>query len=161
MRLNFIFPGKTKESFYSQGAAAYLQRLGHMAEVREVIVKAAQPEGKGEAAEAKARALESAQILERLGAGESLWVCDVGGRQLSSEALAGRLDALRQSGASGAKTLNLVVGGPWGLTPDLLERADLRLSFSPMTFPHELARLILLEQVYRAYTILNRIPYHK
>ena len=158
MKINFLFPGKTKETFYAQGIGEYLKRLGHMVEAREVILKSAVPKGRGEAAEAQARAQESAYITERISPGDFVCACDIQGLNVSSEALAERFEDLRQTGV---KVVNMIVGGPWGLEPALLKRADWRISFSPMTFPHELARLILLEQVYRAFTIINHLPYHK
>ena len=158
MKINFLFPGKTKEKFYALGIDNYLKRLSHMVDAREVILKSALPKGRGEAAEAQARALESSYILDRCDGGDYVVACDIQSRGLSSDELAGRFESLRQSGV---KVVNMVVGGPWGLDGSVLNRADLRISFSPMTFPHELARLILMEQVYRAFTILNHIPYHK
>ena len=158
MKLNFLFPGKTRESFLAEGVKAYLKRLAPMVEAREHILKSPAPPGPGPAAEALARARESSMLLERCGAGEHLLVSDLKGERLSSVELAARLEKMQ---LSGVKVLNLVVGGPWGIDEILLERANLRLSLGPMTFPHELARLILLEQVYRAYTIINHLPYHK
>lgn len=158
MKIKFLFPGKTKEKFYAQGIDSYLKRLAPMVEAREVILKSAHPPGRGEAAEAQARALESSYILGHCEGNDFILVCDVQSPVLSSEELAGHFDSLRQSGV---KTVNLVVGGPWGLDDKILARADLKISFGPMTFPHELARLILMEQVYRAFTIINHIPYHK
>jgi len=159
MKLNFLFPGKTKESFLAEGITSYLKRLKPMVETRELILKgaAASPEA-GPAAEALARARESSIIMERCGAGEYLVVLDVQGTTMSSPDLAGLFEKLRMDGA---KAVNLVVGGPWGVDESLLNKANLCLSLGPMTYPHELARLILLEQVYRAFTIINHIPYHK
>ncbi|MDR1044195.1 MAG: 23S rRNA (pseudouridine(1915)-N(3))-methyltransferase RlmH [Candidatus Adiutrix sp.] len=158
MKLNFLFPGKTREPYLAEGIKIYLQRLRPMVEVREHILKSPAPPGPGSAAEALARARESSLLLERCGAGEHLLASDLAGERLSSTDLADRLEAMR---LGGVKALNLVVGGPWGLDEALLARANLRLSLGPMTFPHELARLILLEQVYRAYTIIRHLPYHK
>ncbi len=159
MKLNFLFPGKTRESFFAEGLAFYFKRLRPLVEAREYILKpAAVAPGEGPAAEAQARARESAAILERCGPGDYLVALDPGGEMLSSPALAARFEKLQ---LAGVKAVNLTVGGPWGLDRALLDRADLCLSFGPMTFPHELARLMLLEQVYRAYAILNHLPYHK
>jgi len=158
MKINFLFPGKTKESFYARGIELYLGRLVHMVEARELILKPALPKGRGEAAEAQARALESSYIMEHCAKGEYVVICDIQAKLISSEGLAARFENLRQAGD---KVVNMVVGGPWGIEDNLRSRADLRISFSPMTFPHELARLILLEQVYRAFCIINHIPYHK
>ena len=159
MKLNFLFPGKTKEPFLAEGVAAYLKRLGPMVEAREVIFKgAAVPPGAGPPGEALARAREAAMVLERRQAGDFLIVLDIQGETLSSPQLADKFARFR---IDGVKVVDLMVGGPWGIDESLLKKANLRLSFGPMTFPHELARVMILEQVYRAYAILNNIPYHK
>lgn len=159
MKINLLFPGKTKESFLAEGLNFYYKRLKPMVDIKEIILKASTtPPGAGPQGESLAKAKEAASILERCGAGDFLIVLDVKGELLSSEGLAEKFNQLQ---IKGTKVVNLVVGGPWGLDASLLKRADLRLSFSPMTFPHDLARLMLLEQIYRAFAILNNIPYHK
>jgi len=159
MKLNFIFPGKTKEGFLAEGIAHYLKKLRPMADVQEIVFKSVVgPPGEGAAAGALARARESTQILERCGAGEYLIVLDVQGETMDSPALAAKFEGLL---LNGARVVNLVVGGPWGVDRNLIDRANLRLSLGPMTYTHELARLIILEQVYRAFTIINHLPYHK
>lgn len=159
MKLNFIFPGKTRERFLAEGIDHYLKKLRPLAEVQEIVFKSVSgPAGEGPAAEALARSRESTKILERCGAGEYLIVLDVRGEMMDSPALAARFDHLIMTGT---RVVNLVVGGPWGVDQNLLDRANLRLSLGPMTYTHELARLIILEQVYRAFTIINHLPYHK
>ena len=159
MKLNFLFPGKTKESFLAEGLAFYYKRLKPMVEIQEIILKGSSaPPGSGIQGENAAKAKEAATVLERCGASDFLIVLDVRGEMLSSEGLA---EKFKQLQVKGTKTVNLVVGGPWGHDESLLKKANLRLSFSPMTFPHDLARLMLLEQVYRAFAILNNSPYHK
>lgn len=159
MKLNFLFPGKTKEAFLAQGISAYIKRLKPMVETNEIIFKTSSaPSESNPASESLVRAREASQLLERCGAGEYLIVLDSRGELLSSTALAEKFEQLR---LSAVKTVNLVVGGHWGIDDNLLAKANLRLSLGPMTYPHELARLIILEQVYRAFTILNHIPYHK
>ena len=157
MKINFLFPGKTKEKFFADGIESYLKRLQPMVEASVVILKgaAASP---GRAGEAQAMAREADQVLERIKPGEYFVVMDVKGTAISSPDLAARFEKLM---INGHKTVHIAVGGPWGLDQSLIRRADLRLSFGPMTFPHDLARLMLLEQVYRAYAIINNIPYHK
>lgn len=159
MKLNFLFPGKTRESFLAEGVAGYFKRLQPLVEAREHILKsAAAAPNDGPAAETRARDREADWILERCASGDFLVALDLGGRLLSSTELAAKFETLQ---LAGVKVVNLAVGGPWGLGEKVLARADLRLSLGPMTFPHELARLIVLEQVYRAYAILNHLPYHK
>ncbi len=159
MKLNFLFPGKTRESFFAQGIQEYIKRLKPMVETHEIILKGAStPPDSGPAAEALARSREASILLERCGGGEWLIALDIQGQMLSSTGLAEYFDKLRNQGV---KVVNLVVGGPWGVDETLLKKANLRLSLGPMTYPHELARLMILEQVYRSFTILNRLPYHK
>jgi 23S rRNA (pseudouridine1915-N3)-methyltransferase len=107
------------------------------------------------AAEPGARAAEGLRLLRRLKAGEYVTALDPGGQMLDSPGLAA---FVAQRGPGG---LAFVVGGSLGLSPAVLERADFRLSLSPLTFPHQLTRLILLEQIYRACKINNHEKYHK
>jgi len=151
----FMFPGKTKTPYLASGIADFLKRLRPLAEARELVVKGA---GGPDSAAAEHRAREGAAILARLKPGDYLVALDQRGESLSSSDLAARIGRLRESGL---KTVNLAVGGPWGLDRSLLTRADWVLSLGPLTLPHELARLVALEQIYRAYAMLNHLPYHK
>ena len=155
MRWVFLFPGKTRTPFLAAGIADFLQRLRPLAEAREMVVKGA---GGPDSDAAEHRAREGTALLARLKPGDFLAALDQRGESLSSAHLAARIDQLRESGV---KTVHLAVGGPWGLDRDLIKRADWVLSLGPLTLPHELARLVILEQIYRAYAILNRLPYHK
>ena len=150
-----MFPGKTRTPYLALGLADFLKRLRPLAEARELVVKGA---GGPDSAAAEHRAREGAALLARLKPGDYLLALDQRGESLSSAGLAARIGRLRESGL---KTVNLVVGGPWGLDQSLLKRADWILSLGPLTLPHELARLVALEQIYRAYAILNNLPYHK
>jgi 23S rRNA (pseudouridine1915-N3)-methyltransferase len=150
-----LFPGKTRTPFLALGIADFLQRPRPLAEAREVVVKGA---GGPDSAAAEHRAREGAALLARLKPGDYLLALDQRGESLSSADLAARIGRLRESGV---KTVNLVVGGPWGLDQALLTRSDWVLSLGPLTLPHELARLVALEQIYRAYAVLNHLPYHK
>ncbi len=159
MWITFLFPGKTKEKFAAAGLDYYLKKIQPLAQARQVLVKAASlPAGAGAAEEQGARARETEALLERCQAGEYLLALDLQGRQFSSEELAAHLAALRDGGR---RRLTVAVGGAWGLGEALLKRADLRLSLGPMTYPHELARLMIAEQLYRALTIIHHLPYHK
>ncbi|MDR0881005.1 MAG: 23S rRNA (pseudouridine(1915)-N(3))-methyltransferase RlmH [Candidatus Adiutrix sp.] len=159
MKINFVFPGKTREPFLAEGIAFYLKRLRPLTPAREVVFKSvAGPADESPAAADLVKSREASLILEHCRPGEYLIVLDMAGLMMSSPELAARLEKIQLTGTG---AVNLVVGGPWGVAGSLLDRADLRLSLGPMTYPHELARLILLEQVYRAYAILNHLPYHK
>lgn len=159
MNVNFIAMGKLKDSWQREACAEYLKRL---AAYSRVTVK--EPEPIALPQEPSAAQIE--QALEREGAaireqmskgGYKIALC-VEGKPLSSEKLAELLDNLANNGIS---SVNFIVGSSFGLSEELKRDCDLRLSMSPMTFPHGLARVMLLEQVYRAYSILNNSKYHK
>lgn len=158
MNINFIAMGKLKDSFFREACAEYQKRLGAFA---KVTVKEPPPEelpqDPSPAQIEKALEKEAALIREQMKNGFKIALC-VEGKQLSSEELAKKLDALRIGGVS---TINFIVGSSFGLSETLKRECDFRLSMSPMTFPHGLARVMLFEQVYRAFSILNNSKYHK
>lgn len=158
MNVNFIAMGKLKESFFREACDEYRKRLGAFA---KVTVKEPQPEelpqDPSPAQIEKALEKEAALIGEQIKGGFKIALC-VEGKQLSSEELAKKLDAL---GVGGVSTINFIVGSSFGLSETLKRECDFRLSMSPMTFPHGLARVMLFEQVYRAFSILNNSKYHK
>lgn len=158
MNVNFISMGKLKESFFREACAEYQKRLGAFA---KVTVKEPPPEdlpqNPSPAQVERALEKEAALIGEQIKTGYKIALC-IEGKQLSSEELAGKLDAL---GTSGASTVSFIVGSSFGLSEAFKRECDFRLSMSPMTFPHSLARVMLFEQVYRAFSILNNSKYHK
>lgn len=158
MNVNFIAMGKLKDSFFREACAEYQKRLGAFA---RVTVKEPQPEelpqNPSPAQIEKALGKEAALIEEQIKTGFRIALC-VEGKQLSSEGLAQKLDAL---GVGGVSTVNFIVGSSFGLSETLKRECDFRLSMSPMTFPHGLARVMLFEQVYRAFSILGNSKYHK
>lgn len=158
MNVNFIAMGKLKESFYREACAEYQKRLGAFA---KVTVKEPPPEelpqSPSPAQIEKALEKEAALIREQIKSGYKIALC-VEGKALSSEELAEKLGAL---GTSGVSTVSFIIGSSFGLSENLKRECDLRLSMSPMTFPHALARVMLFEQVYRAFSILNNSKYHK
>ncbi len=156
MNLALITPGKLKKAYLRHGCADYLARLEHFARVQVIEVRA-EPCRRG-ADPAMIARLECRRILARVPAGAVLIAFDSSGRQLDSLAMARMMKDLRDSGRT---RIAFAIGGPLGLDAELLERADECLSLSKMTFPHELARLIVLEQLYRAFSIVHGQPYHK
>ncbi|MDE6727802.1 MAG: 23S rRNA (pseudouridine(1915)-N(3))-methyltransferase RlmH [Oscillospiraceae bacterium] len=159
MNVNFIAMGKLKESYFREACAEYQKRLGAFA---KVTVKEPPPEDlpqdPSRAQIEKALEKEAALIREQLTKGCFKIALCVEGKQLSSEQLAQKLNAL---GTSGISTISFIVGSSFGLAESLKRECDLRLSMSPMTFPHSLARVMLFEQVYRAFSINNNSKYHK
>lgn len=159
MNVNFIAMGKIKESFYREACAEYLKRLGGYAAVKMLEPDPVDlPQNPSQAQIDKALAKESEKIGESIKSGSFTVAMCIEGKTLSSEQLAQKLDELANRGIS---TVNFVVGSSFGLSEDFKRSADLRLSMSPMTFPHSLARVMLIEQVYRAYSIINNAKYHK
>jgi 23S rRNA (pseudouridine1915-N3)-methyltransferase len=154
VKLTLVVVGRLKERFWREAADEYLKRLGPYATVRVVEIDD-RDSGRDEA---RALAEEGADILRAIPAGAHVVTLEIGGKQLSSEAFAARLGALALDGRS---NVTFVVGGSVGLAADVLARADERLSLGPMTLPHNLARVVLLEQVYRAFRISRGEPYHK
>jgi 23S rRNA (pseudouridine1915-N3)-methyltransferase len=153
MRIVLVCVGRLRGAPFADDMAHYEKLLRRhtpldIQEVREAGLRADRS--------AEAREREGATILKRLPASAFVCVLDGEGEQMSSPELAQFIEGRRLSGAD----LCFVLGGPFGLAPTVLDRADLRLSFGPMTLPHELARVVLLEQLFRAHKIVGGEPYH-
>lgn len=159
MQIQILAVGKIKEKYLAMGIDEYVKRLGAYTkvEIREVKDEKA-PENASPAEEAALLKKEAARLEPLIKQGTYLIVPAVSGRPLSSRELAAHLDHLATNGKS---HLTFVIGGSLGLDPGLLAKADLHLSFSAMTFPHQLFRLMLLEQIYRSFKINRGEPYHK
>lgn len=151
--------GKLKESYLRDACAEYAKRLSafcrlQIAEVEEERL----PDKPSDAQIAAALAAEGKRLLARVPAGAALIALCIEGKEMSSPELARRLEQLAVSGTS---HVVLMIGGSWGLSDEVKSSAALRLSMSPMTFPHQLARVMLLEQLYRAMQISAGGKYHK
>lgn len=144
--------GRTERGFVAEGLAHYAARIGRMAIYQEVVL----PEAGAGDADHQRRA-EAPRILKALEGVERVVLLDERGEGLTSKALAGRLGAWRDQGR---REVAFVIGGAFGVSDAVRERADLVLSLSPMTFPHQLVRVLFAEQLYRAFTILKGSPYH-
>lgn len=156
LELHLVVVGKTAFPEIDVGIKRYLDRLVHYAPTRMHVVRA-EKIGKN-AVEEQVRQIESERIKKLVSTGGRLVVWDQRGKQLCSDAFAEFLKRLRDDGTS---LLWMVIGGPLGLSSTLLEQADTVLSLSAMTFPHDIARLLVVEQIYRGFTILEGTPYHK
>ena len=158
-RVTVLCVGKLKEKFYLEAAAEYVKRLQRFCKLELVeLTESRLPESPSPAEVQRALAAEAAAIREKLPRGGAVIALCIEGTELSSEALSKKLTQLASAGAS---QLTFLIGGSFGLHPRVKQRADLRLSMSPMTFPHHLARVMLLEQLYRAYQIDAGTRYHK
>ena len=159
MKITVIAVGKIKEKFYTDAIAEYSKRLSRYCRL-EVIQVADEktPDGASEAQERQIKEKEGSRILAQIKDGAYVIALAVQGTMLSSEQLPSKLNKL---GVDGQSQIVLIIGGSLGLSDEVLKRADYHLSFSPMTFPHQLMRVILLEQIYRSYRIISGEPYHK
>jgi 23S rRNA (pseudouridine1915-N3)-methyltransferase len=159
VQLEILAVGKLKERYLKQGVEEYLKRLRPYARVNVVEVPEEKPTGSLSAAEeTRIKEREGERILTRLHPDTHVIALAIEGDSLSSEELAGYINRLATYGQS---RLSFIIGGSVGLSPDVLDRADRLLSFSKMTFPHQLIRLILLEQLYRSFKIIRGETYHK
>ena len=158
-KITLLCVGKLKEKFYLDACAEYQKRLTRHCKFELIeLPEQRLPENPSEAEIAAALSKEADVIEERLPKGGVLVALCVEGKPMSSEQLS---DTLSRYGAQGASQVTFLIGGSFGLSDRVKERADLRLSMSPMTFPHHLARVMLLEQIYRAYQIQSGTRYHK
>ena len=159
MKITVITVGKLKETFYREAVSEYGKRLSRYCklDIREVEDEKT-TEGASEKAQEQILAKEAERILRFLPENACVITLEIEGRMYDSEAFAEKIQDL---GINGVSHIVFVIGGSLGLHNTIKSRADLAVSFSKMTFPHQLMRVILLEQVYRAYRIINGEPYHK
>jgi len=159
MKIILITVGKIKEKYLKQGIEEYLKRLRAYAKVDiiEVADKKA-PETMSEAEMLEVKRKEGERILSHISPDTYVITLEINGKMLTSEQLAAKLDELATYGKS---KITFVIGGSLGISEAVQKRSDFALSFSKMTFPHQLMRMVLLEQVYRAYRIIRGEPYHK
>ena len=158
-QLTLIAVGRVKEKFYREACAEYEKRLRATCDFTLIeLPEERLPEKPGEAEIRRALAREAAHVLEKVPRGVWLCVLTPEGRALSSEELAGLLAREKTNGRGGAC---FVIGSSFGLDESLKRRADFRLSFSKMTFPHHLFRVMAMEQLYRAEAIQSGSRYHK
>lgn len=159
MKITLVTVGKIKEKFYTDAVAEYVKRLSRYCRLEIIQVPDEKtPDRASEAEERQIKEKEGRRILDQIKDGAYVIALAIDGEMLSSEELAKKLDKL---GVSGQSQIVMVIGGSLGLSEEVLRRADYRLSFSKMTFPHQLMRVVLLEQIYRSYRIICGEPYHK
>lgn len=155
MEIKIISVSKVKQDFVLAGEAEYLPRLKKWVKFETIELGA---QALDSVPADKARASEAKAVLDRLKEGDYLIVLDERGKQFNTEGFAKILKDRLQSGKN---SLVFAIGGAYGWDSAVRERADQVISLSSLTFPFQLTRLILTEQIYRAFTILNNIPYHK
>ena len=159
MKVTLITVGKLKEKYLKDAIAEYQKRLGRYSKLSILEVADEKTiEGASEALERQIKDKEGERLLKVLKDDSYVVALAIDGKKYDSVGLAKQLETLAVEGKS---HLQFVIGGSLGLSEQVLKRADLKLSFSDLTFPHQLMRVILLEQIYRSYRIINKEPYHK
>ncbi|MBQ3200613.1 MAG: 23S rRNA (pseudouridine(1915)-N(3))-methyltransferase RlmH [Clostridia bacterium] len=159
MTVRILCIGKLKERFYTEAAQEFLKRLSRYAavEILELPDEKA-PEQLSPAEREKVKDAEGKRMLAKLTDGDFVVAMDLKGKELSSEQLADSLQGWMNAGKS---RIAFLIGGSLGLSDALLKRADFRLCFGKPTFSHQIFRIMLLEQIYRAFKIISGEPYHK
>ena len=158
MRITIVCAGRLKEKYLTAGLQEFLKRLKPMAQVEILeIHEEKMPENPSEAEREQVLAREGERLLKLVPEGSYLFVLDVHGEEKSSEELAARIAEL---GLRGRSHLSFLIGGAFGLSEAVRQAADMRLSFSRLTFTHQMVRLLLVEQIYRAFKINRGEKYH-
>lgn len=159
MRITVVAVGKMKEKYLRDAVAEYAKRLGKYCKLK--IIEAADEKTQEHASEGQEKVIRSKEgerILKHIKEDAYVITLEIQGKQITSEELADKIEGL---GVQGKSHVVFVIGGSIGLGEEVLKRSDYALSFSRMTFPHQLMRVILLEQIYRSYRIMSGEPYHK
>ena len=159
MKITIVCVGKIKEKFYQDAIKEYAKRLSRYISLSILEVKDEKTKEQASPAEEKqVKDIEGERILKNIREDGYVIALAIEGKPLDSVEMAHKIDSL---GLGGTSHIYFVIGGSLGLSEAVLQRADFKLSFSRMTFPHQLMRVILLEQIYRSYRIINHEPYHK
>ncbi len=153
MNITIVSPGKTRKGYLRDAIDDYTHRLSHSVKLDYKEVKV-----KGQSSKQPDPKKEADTLLAQIPEGAFLVCLDIKGQTLSSEKLS---EFIQQKELESTQHICFLIGGPVGLDQSLLNRADFRFSFSPMTFTHDMSRFLLVEQLYRAYAIKNSTGYHK
>ena len=159
MKITILSVGKSKEKYWNDAIAEYVKRLSRYCKLELVeVADEKTPDGASEKLEEQIKRKEGQRVLNKIPADAYVLALAIEGKMPDSVGLSRKLERL---GIEGKSHLVFVIGGSLGLAKEVLDRADEKISFSAMTFPHQLMRVILLEQIYRSYRIMNGEPYHK
>ena len=159
MKIDIIAVGKVKEKFYRDAIDEFAKRLSKYCKLQVIeVADEKTPEGAGEALEEQIKAKEAQRILKNIKEDAFVFTLEIAGKKYDSEGFAQRINTL---GIQGKSHIQFIIGGSLGLHSSVSARSDAKISFSDMTFPHQLIRVILLEQVYRGFRIIAGEPYHK
>ncbi|MBO4281537.1 MAG: 23S rRNA (pseudouridine(1915)-N(3))-methyltransferase RlmH [Lachnospiraceae bacterium] len=159
MRISILCVGKIKESYFRDGIAEYMKRLSRYATTEIIEVQDEKtPDGASAAEEQQILMTEGERLNRHLSDDAYKIALCIDGKKMDSVTFSAKIEQIKTSGYS---HIQFLIGGSLGLSEAVVRRADMRLSFSDMTFPHQLMRVVLLEQIYRAFRIANHEPYHK
>ena len=159
MKITLVTVGKIKEKYFRDALAEYEKRLSRYCKLEIISVEDEKtPDGAGKALEEQIKKKEAQRLLRYIREDAYVITLEIGGKMYDSEGFSSMIEQL---GVSGHGHIQFVIGGSLGLHEDVTERADLAVSFSKMTFPHQMMRVILLEQIYRAFKINRNETYHK
>lgn len=159
MKITILCVGKVKEKFYRDAIDEFAKRLSRYCKLDITEVSDEKTEETASETEIRMiKAKEGERLLKNIKEDAYVICLCIDGKQLNSEELSEKIEKL---GVQGTSHIYFVIGGSLGLADEVIKRADFKLSFSKMTFPHQLMRVILLEQIYRSYRIMNHEPYHK
>lgn len=159
MNIDILCVGKIKERYLKDAIDEYSKRLSRYCNLRIFeVADEKTPDGQSDTLDNRIRVTEGERLLKHVKDNAFVILCDIGGKFLDSVEFS---DYLNNIGINGQSHIQFIIGGSLGVSDDIRKRADFRLSFSKMTFPHQLMRVILLEQIYRGYRIINNEPYHK
>ncbi len=159
MKITLITVGKIREKYFSMAIDEYVKRLSRYIKLNIIeLADEKTPDGASEVEEEIIRSKEGERILKNLKEDSFVITLEIEGQMLSSVELSEKISKI---GVSGKGHITFIIGGSLGLAKEVKNKSDFKLSFSKMTFPHQLMRVVLLEQIYRSYRILNNEPYHK
>ena len=159
MRITVLSVGKIKEKYLRDGIAEYAKRLGRYCKLEMIeVADEKTPDRSSPVEELLIKKTEGEKLLRYIKDGDFVIALAIEGEMLDSVQLSKKIQEL---GVHGESSIVFVIGGSLGLSEDVMKRSDYKLSFSKMTFPHQLMRMVLLEQIYRSYRIMNGEPYHK
>ncbi len=159
MKITVLCVGKIKEKYFTMAIDEYSKRLSRYAKLEIVeVADEKTPDGASEAIENAIRDKEGKRILANLKEDSYVITLEIEGKMLDSVELSKKIESI---GVSGKGHITFIIGGSLGLSDEVKSKSDYKLSFSKMTFPHQLMRVVLLEQIYRSYRILGNEPYHK
>jgi 23S rRNA (pseudouridine1915-N3)-methyltransferase len=159
MKIKLICVGKIKESFFRDAISEYIKRISKFSKVEIIECQDEKtPDNAGDALNRQIMEKEGERILSKIAKDDYVITLEILGKELSSIELSDKINDILNRGVN---SIAFIIGGSLGLSDTVKKRADFKLSFSKMTFPHQLMRVVLLEQIYRSFKIQNNEPYHK